>query len=337
MTGGEKLARRLVFGSLLGGPLVTMSACGSDFTCEDRKTCSPPEGLAGSSSGQAGAAGSASGQHGGTAGSGSGKGGSAGSGAIGGDSGGESDGGTGGGDAGASTTGGSSSAGASDGGRGGSGGRDAGGDGGNGDAGSADPGAFCGNGRIEEDEACDDGEDNGLGLERCAPDCSRVIRIKHIVIGDPMENEYLQPDPIAKVDATCPSGYKALFSYGTDRRATTVPFKIVNPIDWALQPYTYYVNEYENLVWITRDVALLGVEDGAFVGLENPISNTTYAFVANINVDGTSLTGQNCNGWSSVNTGGTKLIGLGLMTDEGYLALQELECGYQVLVYCIEQ
>jgi hypothetical protein len=358
MTGQAKVGRALLVFSWLGGALV-VNGCGTNFTCEDSKTCSTG-GTAGSGTG-----GSAGGKQGSTGGAASGKGGSAGSAGASGDTGGEASGGTSGSDAGAGTTGGGSDAGG-DSGRGGSSGTS----GDSGSGGDDDPGMVCGNGKVEgdeecddgeddngegkacnakcvanicgdgdqgPDEGCDDGEDNGLGLLRCAPDCSRVIEIKHIVIGDPMEDEYFQPDPIAKVDATCPSGYKALFSYGTDRRATTVPFKSVNSIDWVLTPYTYYVNQSENLVWMTRDVALLGVENGAFIGLDNYIFNSTYAFVSNLNVDGTNRTSKNCQGWSVVSSLETKAVGSSLLTDEGYLETTELECGYQVLVYCVEQ
>ena len=104
-----------------------------------------------------------------------------------------------------------------------------------------------------------------------------------------------------------------------------------------LEPYTYYYNVLENPIWLTRDVPLLGVEDGAFVGLENPISETSYVFVSNLNIDGTTLGTDNCQGWSQINTGYSKRVGMGLDTDEGYLFSSTLMCGYQVLVYCVEQ
>jgi hypothetical protein len=208
-----------------------------------------------------------------------------------------------------------------------------------GDGGQAPVTPVCGNGKIEEGEGCDDGENNGLYLLACAPDCSRVIEEKHIMIGDQIA-DYMAPDVLATADSACPSGYKALFSYGSQRRATTVPFKTVNSVDWVLRPYTYYYNPYENPVWLTRDVALLGIENGEFVGLENNIGNVTYVAVSNMRIDGTGLTSsdENCGGWAKTNTGLHKRYGVPLTTDETYLFNPyTLECGYAVAPYCVEQ
>ena len=204
--------------------------------------------------------------------------------------------------------------------------------------GGSDGPPVCGKGRVEGDEVCDDGEDNGLGAYRCAPNCSTVIEIKHIVIGSQM-GEDMSPDPIASVDSSCPSGYKALFAYGTERRATTVPFKSVNPIDWVLRPYTYYYNHYENPIWLTREVAMLGIDNGEFVGLENSVSGPTYVVVSNLNIDGTTLGADNCNNWHSDSSSSVKQYGLPLsVTNEEYLVSSDtMPCGYAVAVYCVEQ
>jgi hypothetical protein len=197
---------------------------------------------------------------------------------------------------------------------------------------------ICGDGDRSPREGCDDGEGNGLELLRCAPDCSRIIEIKHIVIAPyELTNEILRPDPIAKADAECPVGYKALFAYGTRRRATITPFKSESGVDWVLRPFTYYVNSEENLVWITRDVPLLGVADGQFFSLANPITRVTRAFVSNLNIDGTSLLTDNCDGWAMATSQYSKHVGLGLVTDAGYLDYDLIECGHYVSFYCVEQ
>jgi hypothetical protein len=239
------------------------------------------------------------------------------------------------GDGGAGTSAAGGSSGAPEGGAGAGGESDPGGSSGNGGGGA---GPVCGNGDVEGDEACDDGEDNGLDLLACAPDCSRIIQAKHIVLSDTVDDGRLSPNPVAAADSTCPAGYKALFAYGTSRRATTTAFEIRNPIDWVLQPYTYYLNVNENLVWMTNEVALLGIEDGAFVGLANQPGFATYVIASNMKIDGTTLMSENCQGWNSIQDTESKRYGFPLATDEGYLYNADLSpCGYQIAFYCVEQ
>jgi hypothetical protein len=195
----------------------------------------------------------------------------------------------------------------------------------------------CGDGDQGPGEGCDDGAENGLTLLACAPDCSRIIEAKHIVVSPEMQGEKLQPNPVAHADAQCPSGFKALFGYGNERRATTIPFGNANAVDWVLRPYTYYVNTSENLIWLTRETPLLGVESGAFVGLTNPISQYTLAIISNLNPDGTLLETDNCEGWSGVDETFSTHIGLPLASDSGFLDYTVLACGYLVAFYCVEQ
>lgn len=376
MVSTVRLVRFGVLGSLLAGPAV-MNACVRTLPCEETLTCSMP-GSAGSAGAGAGGGSAGTGNGGASGKGGKGGKGGASQGGKGGTSNGGSDRGGASSGTGGESGGNGEEAGAggepsgATGGKGGSSGGGAGGKGGAaGTAGSGNAGPECGNGMVEgteecdqgpsgngpglactagclenvcgdgdrgPNEGCDEGEDNGLGLLRCAPDCSQIIQKKRIIISNPpFDDENFQPDPVATVDAACPSGYKALFAYGSDRRATTVPFKSVNAVDWVLKPYTYYYNVLENPIWLTREVPLLGVENGAFVGLENGISETSYVYVSGLNVDGTTLGSDNCQGWSSVNTGYSKRVGIGLSTDEGYLFDSTSDCGYQVLVYCVEQ
>jgi hypothetical protein len=190
---------------------------------------------------------------------------------------------------------------------------------------------------VEGDEACDDGEDNGLFLNACAPDCSRIIVKKRIVMSEVVHGGNLQPNPVAAADARCPSGYRAMFVYGTDRRATTRPFESIEPIDWAIQPYTYYVNASDSLVWITRDVPLLGVENGQFVGLEGALVKVTECFASNMNIDGTTMTADNCDGWTTEDHDVTKQCGLSLYPNEAYLAFGSGRCENPLVFYCFER
>lgn len=195
----------------------------------------------------------------------------------------------------------------------------------------------CGDGDKGPAEGCDDGDANGLALLACAPDCSRIIERKHIIVSSEVQNETLQPNPVARADAQCPDGFKALFGYADVRRATTTAFANRNAIDWVLQPYTYYVNNTENLIWLTREVPLLGVDGGTFVGLVNPISAATNAIVSNLNPDGTLLLTDNCDGWSGADTHYSKHVGLPPLLDAGFLDYDLFPCGYSVNFYCVEQ
>lgn len=196
---------------------------------------------------------------------------------------------------------------------------------------------MCGNGTKEAGEACDDGAENGLELLRCAPDCSRVIVAKHIMLGTERSNGNLQPNPVATADATCPVGYKAMFGYGSVRRATTSANKVSNPIDWVIQPYTQYVTLTENPIWLTDSVALLGVRNGAFVGLENAIDGATQVMLTGLKADWTTLGTNNCNGWTSP-TGDEKHYGFASSKSIDFLYGESTSgCNYTASFYCIEQ
>jgi hypothetical protein len=194
----------------------------------------------------------------------------------------------------------------------------------------------CGDGDVGPSETCDKGAENGFELLRCAPDCSRIIQIKHLKLSPERMGGNLQPNPVATADASCPVGYKALFAYAAVRRATTSPNKVANPIDWVIQPYTYYVNEAENPVWLTDDVALLGVRMGAFSPLKNQIGGTTSVVLTGLNGDWTTLGADNCGGWA--NNAYSKHYGFAFNQDIGFLYSDDvLSCDAVVNFYCVEQ
>lgn len=122
-----------------------------------------------------------------------------------------------------------------------------------------------------------------------------------------------------------------------DGVATTIPFGNANAVDWVLRPYTYYVNSSENLIWVTRETPLLGVKNGAFVGLANPISQYTRTIISNLNPDGTLLETDNCEGWSGVDETFSTHIGFPPLSDAGFLDYTVVACGYLVAFYCVEQ
>jgi hypothetical protein len=106
----------------------------------------------------------------------------------------------------------------------------------------------------------------------------------------------------------------------------------------VLRPYTYYVNHNENLVWITDEVPLLGVRNGAFVGLVNAIDGPTYVIATGMNADWTTLASNNCQGWSRANDDYSKHFGNVLASDIDFLySATPLSCSYVVSFYCVEQ
>jgi hypothetical protein len=194
----------------------------------------------------------------------------------------------------------------------------------------------CGDGDQGPGESCDNGTENGLELLRCAPDCSRIIEQKAIILSNELTSGDLGANPVAMADAQCPVGYKAMFSFGQQRRATTTPNDVKNPIDWVLQPYTYYYNEEQNPVWLTRDVPLLGMDNGVFVGLENPVEPLVpMAMLTGMNDDWTTLGGENCNGWSV--TFSQKRHGWSVYSDITFMYTDADACDLYNGFYCVEQ
>ena len=163
-------------------------------------------------------------------------------------------------------------------------------------------------------------------------------RYKHIVATSQFADGDLDPDPVATADAQCPAGYKSLFAYGAIRRATTIPNQVVNPLDWVVQPYTYYVNENEVPVWLTDDVALLGVRDGKFVGLEKSISGMTLTIFTGLKADWTTLVDENCEGWSLGTSSFFKHYGFAYSSGIDFLYSGGVSsCEYDSAFYCVEQ
>jgi len=202
----------------------------------------------------------------------------------------------------------------------------------------------CGDGDQGPDEGCDNGPNNDLLLGSCAPDCSWIIEKKYIIVSRTVEPDAsLAPDVVGAADSHCPSGYKAMIAYSTVRRATAAANSVTNPIDWVLRPYTYYFNEEENPVWLTQSVALLGVENGRFTGLENPILPFAYPVfeITGMNADWTTLSGgeENCYGWTNGNVGIDGFHGWAGATDSEFLmyVYQPVSCGYESHFYCVEQ
>jgi hypothetical protein len=86
----------------------------------------------------------------------------------------------------------------------------------------------------------------------------------------------------------------------------------------VLHPYTAYVNEDENPLWMTDDVALLGVRDGAFQRPDNILSDHTLVIATGMNADWTTLGSDHCDGWS-VSSGPGKHYGFSFSDEIDFL------------------
>ena len=195
----------------------------------------------------------------------------------------------------------------------------------------------CGDGDRGPGEMCDMGASNGEALGNCAPDCSKLVDTKHIVLSVNGNNGNLGANAIATADALCPAGYKAMFAIGTARRATTAANDSVAPIDWPIKPYTQYVNSTDQVIWKTNALRLLGVSNGVFTALMNPVTSTAgTGALTGLAQNWTTLAATNCNGWTdpaaSHNTGIANLTSIGFINNGG-----TSPCDVVYKFYCVEQ
>ncbi|MEM6295965.1 MAG: DUF1554 domain-containing protein [Myxococcota bacterium] len=208
---------------------------------------------------------------------------------------------------------------------------------------------FCGDGIVSEPEMCDDADDNGTDLGVCAPDCSKVVDAKTITLSyNYGTNGDMGADAIAHVDARCESaglgGYKAMFANGTSRRATVTPYVGDGQMDWVLTPWTRYLRDDGELIWVTDESALLGVRDGNPEPLLQPIATqlvtTVYTglrgnWLAELNDD--------CVNWSTNSSGASHYAGQpDELTSALFLAgttpaISPGNCGSTTPVYCVQQ
>ncbi len=206
----------------------------------------------------------------------------------------------------------------------------------------------CGDGIVSSDEVCDDGDDNSTELGACAPDCSAIVEARVITLSYGYSANGNLGGHMASqgADSRCESaglpGYKAIFADGIGRRATTTPYAGDGQIDWVLRPWTRYVREDGELVWVTDTSALLGVRDGAPQDLVNPIDATgTTAFaVTGLRATWVANTTDDCNGWTSNGDfldredGDPRSISAGAFLDN---PAGDTDCVVSTVVYCVEQ
>ena len=210
--------------------------------------------------------------------------------------------------------------------------------------------AFCGDGIISLEEACDEGDANGTELGDCAPDCSKLVDAKTITLSYNFSTNGAMGgvDAVAHVDGRCEAaglpGYKAMFADGTARRASVSPYVGDGQVDWVLTPWTRYLRDDGELVWITDASALLGVRDGLPEPLLVPIASQ-LAPRAYTGLRGTWLAELNsdCVNWTTNSSGASHYAGqpeevaidrvLAGVTPE----ISPGNCASSALVYCVQQ
>lgn len=89
--------------------------------------------------------------------------------------------------------------------------------------------------------------------------------------------------------------------------ASLSPSKGDGQLNWVLRPWTRYVNESGQPIWLTNASALLGVNGAVFQGLINPIvPGSGFLYVTGMKADYTVLPSvRNCNDWTSATASGS--------------------------------
>jgi Protein of unknown function (DUF1554) len=196
----------------------------------------------------------------------------------------------------------------------------------------------CGDGKVNDvSEVCDNGADNGFGTGNCNPACSGLVAEKTIkvVTSFPVPGAIQRIEDADLVCQTYAGGtYRALLVDGDVRVATKTPYKGDGQVDWVLRPYTRYLTTLGNLIWITDDVALLGVRNGQPVALLNPILPGPIAFAwVGFENDWTSSV-DNCLGWnSSLGTDGGTVI----RVDQTEFIVDPAQCSNAYPLICAER
>ena len=210
----------------------------------------------------------------------------------------------------------------------------------------SDTPTVCGNGEVEDGEACDDGSNLGAAVGDCVPGCTgRVQQVLRLVLSANLggvDSNFAAEAPsfVEAADALCPDGYKAVITDGATRLASFTPRAGDGQLDWVLHPFTAYYDEIPNEanwpaccdddfagdpcceggvytgqhMWTTDDVALLGVRGGEAVNLPGSTSipfswlfQSGRPIWTGFNADWTA--GETCSGWTSTSSEENGVIG----------------------------
>jgi len=198
---------------------------------------------------------------------------------------------------------------------------------------------------LDAGEECDDGDDNGVELGDCSPDCSAFVAERVIVAAEDNYSSafaFGSPTVVGVLDAGCATefgaGALALFAHGDERRASASPYAGDDAVDWVLQPWTRYLNDAGELIWLTESIPLLGVDaEGGLHDLDHEIwiyPENNPAFTG-MNANWTTQEDAACDGWTSV-AGGPMASGNPWLLTGSFLRLPGMStCGNSRGVYCV--
>jgi hypothetical protein len=199
------------------------------------------------------------------------------------------------------------------------------------------PAPYCGDGKKNGDEACDDAVP-GDDLGACNPECSGYYEKKFIRA---TFNTYAAGElgGVAGADAKCVlefgAGWKALL-VGGGRRATVTAFIGDGATDWVIKKYTHYFSYFEEkLLWRTDELPLLGVRDGKRVNVYAAafkVGNYPWSGWAE---DWTTLKDEEyqgtCAGWTST------AAGWGSFALPNLMPSASESCSTGSILLCVEQ
>lgn len=199
---------------------------------------------------------------------------------------------------------------------------------------------LCGNGVLDPGEACDPAIEPADPKDACLPTCEEIPEKRIVVVG-PVLGNFAALFSLADLDAFCtdeanndvPGVFKAMLSDGATRWAAKAAYDPTDSQDWVLAPHTAYLNAAGETVWVTEDVPLLGVVDGAAAPLLAPLTALPFPVWTGLANDWT--TADTCKQWKvgegSGTVGRTDLV-LGFLDDDSVFA-----CNLPLAVVCVQQ
>ena len=201
---------------------------------------------------------------------------------------------------------------------------------------------FCGDGKRNGAEACDEAASGSTALGACDPECTGYYEKKFIrptFTATPLSGNL---GGISGADATCVSqfgaGWKALL-VGKTRRATVTPLLGDQQSDWVLHKYRHYYNETNELIWRTDEVALLGVRSGKRLEIYADLfpATGTYPWTGfkldwTTFADNPSASEGTCSSWTTDNGNG-----FGDFVTPDLTTVASEPCGAGAFILCVQQ
>jgi len=193
------------------------------------------------------------------------------------------------------------------------------------------PGLVCGDGVVNEDEECDDG--NVLDGDACRNDCTRRWIV--FITSEPLKQGKF--NGITGADYECRHRATNMFLPNGERYMAWVSTSVVQPADRMYHARGPYVLVNGQQVAANWDALTSGT-------LEHPINVTEQSETVDVAVwTGTDITGmripntQHCSDWTYNDTDQTGWLADGTATDAFWTRGVEAICGASAAIYCFEQ